>query len=178
MEEEMTEVEKLKNVYKLEEHVEGGFFSEVYSAPFEKDGRALAGSIYFLLDKNEISHFHEIDCDEIWYFHEGCGLKITVLNDEGMQQYFLGCNTDKGERAMVLIPRNSVFAAENLSNDGFTFVSCVTTPRFEYSGFRMIGKEEMRNRFPEFAEDIMYLVDSKKAMKKESNSKKEKITLR
>ncbi|MCR5748094.1 MAG: cupin domain-containing protein [Lachnospiraceae bacterium] len=157
----MTRVEQLSQVYKLEKHVEGGSFSEVYTAPFEKDGRALAGSIFFLLDKEELSHFHEIDCDEIWYFHEGCGLKITVLNDEGMQQYLLGCDTDKGERSMVLIPKGSSFAAENLQKDGYTFVSCVTTPKFEYSGFRMIGKEELKNRFPEFAEDIMYLVDTK-----------------
>lgn len=35
-------VEELKNYYKLIKHVEGGSFSEVYTAPFEKDGRALA----------------------------------------------------------------------------------------------------------------------------------------
>ena len=22
-----------------------------------------------------------IDCDEIWYFHEGCGMKITMILD-------------------------------------------------------------------------------------------------
>lgn len=156
----MTRAEKLKKMYMLKEHIEGGSFSEVYTAPFEKDKRALAGSIYFLLDKQEISHFHEVDCDEIWYFHEGCGLKITVLNHEGMQQYLLGNDVDKGERAMVVVPKGSVFAAENLLKDEYTLVSCVTTPKFEYSGFRLIGKEEIKKRFSGLAEEVMHLVDT------------------
>ena len=64
----MKRTDILKKAYHLEKHVEGGSFAEVYTAPFEKDGRALAGSIYFLLDSGEISHFHVIDCDEIWYY--------------------------------------------------------------------------------------------------------------
>ena len=42
--------EQLKEAYRLEAHPEGGWFAEVYTAPSEKDGRKLAGSIYFLLD--------------------------------------------------------------------------------------------------------------------------------
>lgn len=77
----MNRADVLKKEYNLEKHPEGGWFVEVYTAPFEKEGRPLAGSIYFLLDKGEISHFHQIDCDEIWYFHEGCGMKVTMLTD-------------------------------------------------------------------------------------------------
>ena len=39
----------IKKKYKLREHVEGGWFAEVYTAPADKDGRPLMGSIYFLL---------------------------------------------------------------------------------------------------------------------------------
>ena len=34
--------------YQLREHVEGGFFAEVYTAPTEKDGRHLMGSAVIL----------------------------------------------------------------------------------------------------------------------------------
>ena len=78
--------EVLKKEYGLEKHVEGGSFVKVYSAPFEENGRGYMGSIYFLLDKDEISHFHVIDCDEIWYYHEGCGMKITVIDEEGQKR--------------------------------------------------------------------------------------------
>lgn len=69
-----TRTEQLKTAYRLEAHPEGGWFAEVYTAPFEKDGRALAGSIYFLLDAGEQSQFHQIDCEELWFYHEGCGV--------------------------------------------------------------------------------------------------------
>ena len=66
----------------LEVHTEGGWFSEVYAAPAEygssKDGRVMGGTIYFLLGQEDVSHFHVIDCDEIWYFHEGCGVGLFV----------------------------------------------------------------------------------------------------
>lgn len=149
--------EILKRVYKLEKHSEGGWFSEVYTAPFSMDGRALAGSIYFLLDGIEISHFHQIDCDELWYFHEGCGLKITVLEDGRKQEYFLGSNVENGERHMIPIQKGAVFAAENLDKDGYTFISCVTTPKFRYEGFRLVGKNEIREKYPDIAADVEYL---------------------
>lgn len=149
--------EELKEAYNLKGHSEGGWFSEVYTSSDEKNGRHLAGSIYFLLGKGEISHFHQIDCDEIWYYHEGCGMKITVLTDDGMKQYFLGTDVRKGETHMAVIPKGAVFAAENLSNDGFTFVSCATSPKFLYEGFRLVGKKEIKEKFPDIADEIDYL---------------------
>ena len=145
----------LKVTYNLQQHPEGGWFSEVYTAPSKKDGRALAGSIYFLLDGSEVSHFHQIDCDEIWYYHEGCGMKITVITGEHeKQEYFLGRNVQLGENYMVVIPKGSIFAAENLDKDSFTFVSCVTAPKFLYEGFRLVMKDEIE--YP----DVKYLAYS------------------
>ena len=150
----------LKEFYDLKAHVEGGSFSEVYTAPFEKEGRPLAGSIFFLLDAGEISHFHEIDCDEIWYYHEGCGMRITLLSDNGVERYLLGGNPQNGERAMVVIPKGRVFAAENLREDGYTFVSCVTVPKFEYAGFRLLRRDEIRQRYGNTADETDYLAYS------------------
>ena len=149
--------EILKEAYGLQAHVEGGFFSEVYTAPFEQDGRSICGSIYFLLDSGEISRFHVIDCDEIWYYHEGCGMKITVLTDGKKEERLLGNNVQKGESPMAVIPKGCAFAAENLEPDGYSFVSCVTTPGFEYAGFRLIGREELRQRYPDCFDEMAYL---------------------
>ena len=157
MSEARQRVTELKEKYHLQEHVEGGSFSEVYTAPFENNGRSFAGSIYFLLDAGEISHFHQIDCDEIWFFHEGCGLRITLLSEKGAQRLLLGNNLQNGERAMVLIPGGSVFAAENLEDDGYTFISCVTVPAFSYAGFRLVSKSEIRDMYGEKANPIAYL---------------------
>ena len=141
-----TRTDQLKAIYGLEAHPEGGWFAEVYTAPWEKDGRALAGSIYFLLDAGERSQFHQIDCEEIWYFHEGCGLKITVLQDGSIREFLLGPDCERGQRAMVRIPKDAVFSAENLAPEGYSFVSCVTTPKFRYEGFRLVPDSEIRER--------------------------------
>ena len=150
--------EILKEAYHLEKHMEGGSFSEVYTAPFEAEGRPLAGSIYFLLDAGEVSRLHVIDCDEIWYYHEGCGMKITVLTENGREERLLGPDTAEGERAMVVIPKGLPFAAENLSRDGYTFVSCATTPAFRYSGFRLLSGDEVREKYPEIYGGIEHLI--------------------
>ena len=139
----MKRAEQLIKTYDLQPHEEGGHFSEVYTAPFEADGRPLAGSIYFLLDRGEVSRFHVIDCDEIWYFHEGCGMKIIVLADGSKEEYLLGSNVERGERAMIVIPKGCVFGAQNLDPEGYSFVSCMTTPKFSYDGFRLISEEEI-----------------------------------
>lgn len=138
----------LKELYKLEAHPEGGWFAEAYTAPFEKDGRSLAGSIYFLLDAGEVSQFHEIDCDELWFFHEGCGVRITVLYQDSAEEYLLGPDCESSQRAMIAIPKGAIFSAENLVPDGFTFVSCVTAPKFRYEGFRLVSSEEIHRKYP------------------------------
>ena len=153
----MKRIELLKQTYALRPHPEGGWFSEVYTAPFAREGRALAGSIYFLLEGGEISHLHEIDCDEIWYFHEGCGMRITVLAEGGIQELLLGPDVQAGQRAMAVIPAGTPFAAENLDPAGYTFVSCATTPAFSYDGFHLIGQAELKARFPECCGEIGHL---------------------
>lgn len=135
----------------LEPHAEGGWFSEVYTAPAEygssKDGRVMGGTIYFLLGKADLSHFHVIDCDEIWYFHEGCGVELWLLNPDGITECRrLGCG--EKEAPMVVIPKGAIFGARNIDPSGYTLMSCATMPNFHYEGFRLIGQEELLQKFP------------------------------
>ena len=150
---QINRVEELKTIYKLQAHEEGGYFSEVYTAPFEQSGRASAGSIYFLLDKKDISHFHQLDCDEVWYFHEGGGVKITALENGNKVEYFLGVG--ENQNPLVIIKAGTIFAAENINKDSYTLISCMTTPRFRYEGFRLVRKNELKKIYP--SEEILYL---------------------
>ena len=154
-----TRSETLIEAYGMEKHVEGGSFTEVYTSAEEKDGRALAGSIYFLLGEGETSCFHEIDCEEIWYYHEGCGMRITVLTPDGRkEELLLGKNLDQGERAMAVVPKGAVFAAENLDETGFTFVSCVTSPKFSLNGYRIVGRDEIEEKYPGLSSELIHLI--------------------
>ena len=153
----MIDAEKLKEIYNLRAHVEGGSFREVYTAPFDAEGRPMAGSICFLLDGRELSHFHEIDCDELWFYHAGCGLRLILLDKSVRREILLGTDVEKGQRVLAVIPAGTVFAAENLDPEGFTFLSCVTTPQYVEQGFRLVSRDELRERFPGLADDVAYL---------------------
>ena len=141
--------QELITAYHLEQHPEGGYFAELYTSEekYEKEGavRGCAGSIYFLLANEDISHFHQIDCEELWYFHEGCGLNIHFVDAEGKYRVEkLGKHFENGERPMILVRKGEIFAAENLDKESYTFISCATAPKFKYEGFRLVPREELK----------------------------------
>ena len=141
----MNRVEALKREYALEAHPEGGCFSEVYEAPdLTAQGRPFMGSIYFLLEGDEISHLHVIDCDELWYYHEGCGMRVTLV-DAG------------GRVSFADLPRGVTFGAENLDPAGYSFVSCATAPRFTYEGFTLVSRERLAELCPDAPEAVARL---------------------
>ena len=91
-------------------HPEGGFYKEIYSSEeniTSKDlivnfegSRILWTSIYFLLRDGEVSNFHRLKSDEMWYYHSGSPLTIYMISPEGefiTEQ--LGLNIENGEKA-------------------------------------------------------------------------------
>ena len=147
-------IAEMTNALKLEKHPEGGCFAEVYTAPvsFAEAGkqRALAGSIYYLLDGTDISAFHQIDCDELWYYHEGTGMRLYVLKKDGrLVQHRLGSRLSQGALPMVRLEAGDIFAAENLDQDGYTLISCMTAPKFRYEGWRLVSQDELLALCPE-----------------------------
>ena len=155
----MNRVEALKREYALEAHPEGGWFSEVYEAPdLTAQGRPFMGSIYFLLEGDEISHLHVIDCDELWYYHEGCGMRVTLVDAGGRVSFAdLGPDAAAGQRMMIAIPRGVTFGAENLDPAGYSFVSCATAPRFTYEGFPLVSRERLAELCPDAPEAVARL---------------------
>ena len=156
----MSRAQALRRAYRLEPHPEGGAFAEAYTANARLEGgRFAAGSIYFLLEGREISHLHQIDCEELWYFYEGCGMRVTAIDALGhVESMLLGFDLEAGQRAMIALPAGVWFAAENLDAEGYTFVSCATSPKFRYEGFRLIGRDELHSRLGENAAPYEYLI--------------------
>lgn len=135
----------------LQAHPEGGFYAETYRSETLLDGRASATSIYFLLRPNDISHFHILDADELWYFHSGTTVRVHQIDKGGHYSF-----TDLGQKGdlSILIPAHTTFAAEVLSDEGYVLVSCVVTPGFEFSKFHLYKRDELLDQFPKHAELI------------------------
>ena len=65
----------------LTPHPEGGYYKEIIKGEWdETTSRASYSSIYFLLTHDNISHFHRIDVDEIWYYHAGDSLTVHMIH--------------------------------------------------------------------------------------------------
>ena len=41
---------------------------------------------------------------------------------------------EEGQEPMVIVPKDTIFCAENINSNGYTFISCVTVPKFSSNG--------------------------------------------
>ena len=121
----------------LEPHPEGGRFREVFRDPAQGRTRGSLTSIYYLLRQGERSHWHRVkDAVEIWYFHAGAPLILSLSGDGvRMSRHRLGLDVALGERPQAMVPAGCWQAAESLGP--WTLVGCAVAPAFSFAGFEM-----------------------------------------
>ncbi len=125
----------------LKPHPEGGHYRETFrDARAIEGGRAASTAIYFLLARDERSHWHRIDAVEIWHFYAGAPLKLEIaLSARGpVQTFHLGANFTAGERPQVAVPAKAWQAAESLGD--WTLIGCTVAPGFAFSAFELAPK--------------------------------------
>lgn len=147
--------EALINALGLEPHPEGGAFSEIYRCALRTADRHLATSIYFLLRPGEVSAWHRVAHDELWFYHGGSPLRLKGISKDGKHtETLLGLDVLNGERPQGLIPAGDWQAAVPLDPTGWTLVSCVVTPGFDFADFELSDVPAMRERFPHLNHEL------------------------
>ncbi|WP_028111228.1 cupin domain-containing protein [Ferrimonas kyonanensis] len=134
----------------LQPHVEGGYYAPSFASdrPFDEQ-RGLWTSIYFLLKCGEVSHFHRLSADEIWYFHGGESMTISMIHPDGrLQQVQLGMDLAAGERPQVLVPRGVIFGSA-MNNPGYSLVGCMVSPGFTFGDFELFERAELLAQYPQ-----------------------------
>ena len=127
--------ERLIELLGLQPHPEGGCYVETYRAPAD-DGRGAVTAIYFLLRAGERSHWHTVDAVEIWLWHGGAPLELSVYQDGGsVERCRLGMDIAGGGRPQAVVPVGAWQAARSLGD--WSLVSCTVAPAFDFAGFRM-----------------------------------------
>lgn len=125
----------------LEPHPEGGHYREVYQHVPADGGRGSMNSIYFLLRAGERSHWHRLDASEIWSYHAGSPVTVSVWADDGrpIETHRLGNNLAAGERPQVMIPAGAWQTGRSLGD--WSLVGCVVAPAFQFSGFELASRD-------------------------------------
>jgi predicted cupin superfamily sugar epimerase len=120
----------------LQPHPEGGHYRETFRDPHEIDGRAASTAIYYLLDLGETSEWHRVDAAEIWLWHAGAPLVLTVSpNGHDAHAQHLGPDLARGQRPQIVVPARHWQTATSLG--AWTLVSCTVAPGFRFEGFEM-----------------------------------------
>ncbi|WP_170446401.1 cupin domain-containing protein [Ruegeria arenilitoris] len=122
----------------LQPHPEGGWYAETWRA--DNTGRPTATYIYFLLKRGEVSHWHRVDATEIWLFHAGAPLILSISEtDTGpASDHMLSPDLSAGA-PQVIVPAGHWQAAR--STGDYTLVSCVVSPGFQFDGFELAPPE-------------------------------------
>ncbi|MFV7785065.1 cupin domain-containing protein [Shewanella marisflavi] len=139
----------------LEQHVEGGYYRSSYRALEQFDNkRQLWTSIYFLLRTGEVSHFHRLTADEMWYFHGGEPLTIYMIDEEGsLTTAQLGLDIAAGQRPQFLVPKGCIFGSA-MNNPGFSLVGCMVSPGFTFEDFELFERQTLLNAYPQHRQII------------------------
>ncbi|GGA07386.1 cupin [Paenibacillus marchantiophytorum] len=135
----------------LKPHPEGGWYKEIWKAnvqiPQESLGfpysgpRHAATSIYFVLQPGEVSRWHTVLSEELWLWHAGSPLQLTLggtsEHPQAEQDIILGSDVANGQQPQALVPSKAWQSARILGEEP-VLVSCIVAPGFHFDDFHMI----------------------------------------
>jgi predicted cupin superfamily sugar epimerase len=133
----------------LSPHPEGGYYRETFRSEVqvqtEIGSRSAGTSILYMLAGDDVSRFHRIDADEIWYFHEGAPLTIYCLEPNGDAR----CETLSASNPQLTVPAGVWFGAALEEPNSYALVSCAVTPGFEFAEFELAEHSILLERWPD-----------------------------
>jgi len=148
-------------------HPEGGFYKESFNSSDtiaqgelnveSQESRKLWTSICFLLRDGEVSNFHRLKSDEMWYYHSGSSLTIYMINMEGeLLTQELGLDMEKGEKPQILVPKDYIFGSA-MNKEGYALVGCMVSPGFELKDFELFERNDLLEKYPSHKQAILKL---------------------
>lgn len=116
-------------------HPEGGHYRQTWVGGGVAD-RPAGSCIYFLLAADEVSHWHHVDATEIWHYHAGAELILSLsATDQGpARDHILGPDLTRAA-PQIIVPEGHWQSAR--STGAYTLVSCTVSPAFSFDGFTL-----------------------------------------
>jgi predicted cupin superfamily sugar epimerase len=121
----------------LAPHPEGGWYRQTWVDDATDGERPSGTCIYFLLKAGERSHWHRVDATEIWLYHAGAALTLSLAETAAgpAEPLPLGPDLAAGERPQGIVPKGWWQSA--VSSGDWTLVSCTVSPGFRFEGFEL-----------------------------------------
>lgn len=119
----------------LKPHPEGGHYRETFRDSHLTGERAASTAIYFLLARDERSHWHRVDAVEVWHYYAGDPLRLGISDAEGQRDIHLGNDLVHGHVPQAVVPARAWQRAQSLG--AWTLVGCTVAPGFEFAGFEL-----------------------------------------
>jgi predicted cupin superfamily sugar epimerase len=149
----------------LARHPEGGWYRETYRSGEFVTASALPGrfggprsfstSIYFLLEKGDISALHRIKSDEIWHFYGGAPLTLHAFTLQGDHlELKLGPDLAAGDSFQIVVPAGCWFGAELSGPGEYSLVGCTVAPGFDFADFQLGNRRDLQHLIPRYKEII------------------------
>lgn len=131
--------QRLIELLSLRPHPEGGWFAfrESSGVPVSVPGfpgsRDTCSYIYYLLQRGEVSRWHRLRASEVWLWHQGGSLEMTLGGGgdapEADRRLSLGPRLESGEQFQLLAPAGQ-WQTTRVADGAFVLVSCVVCPAF------------------------------------------------
>lgn len=125
--------EELIDKLGLEPHSEGGWFRFCWRSAVPAGDNAACSYIYYMLRRGEISRWHKLLPDEVWTWHAGGSLEMTLGGSGGAPEargtLRLGPRLELGEGFQIAAPAGGWQTTRVVDGD-FVLCSCVVAPAF------------------------------------------------
>ena len=151
---------------------EGGFYRETYRSSDKKipadmlperysSDKHIATAIYYLLTPETFSAIHRLISDEIFHFYLGDPVTMLQLHPDGSGETItLGPDIEAGQRLQCVVPQG-VWQGMHLNTGGsFALMGTTVSPAFDFDDYQPARREDLIQKYPDFAEIIERLTDA------------------
>jgi predicted cupin superfamily sugar epimerase len=118
----------------LQPHPEGGWYREIYRSPTRvetaRGSRSAITTIYYLLERHQLSRWHVVQADELWHFYAGAPLELLEYDPATRRL----TRHELNETSVGVIPAGVWQAARSLGEH--SLVGCTVGPGFEFADFQ------------------------------------------
>ena len=129
----------------LQPHPEGGWYREVYRSPTRvqtaRGPRSAITTIYYLLERHQLSRWHVVQADELWHFYGGAPLELLEYDPTSrklvshvLDHVAAASPGAPGAVCVGVIPTGVWQAAR--SRGEYSLVGCTVGPGFEFADFQ------------------------------------------